>query len=322
MKTKYIKILFLIITSVTLSFVSCSTDDDPNEIVKEEFPELTTDNTSVKIVVGNSESIDIKEGNGEYKVFSLNEDIVDVVLVDNKITINAISNGETGVVISDKSNQYKQISVISYFGELVVDRPEMEMKKRFWDKSGVQTITVLKGNGTYEASSDDEGIATVSVDKDRIKVRALSEGTVNVTIKDIYDIETVVPVTIVESDYPYNDDEIESLLVSSQRRYFFSNYTQNSGWADYYNSTDDDGVHFYGWSQYDRYGRIYFSGNKDEGIKENAIFSYNYLGTTYTDEEIYLEIVKNDGNNIWGIFSFIDTDRSVVKYGYFVDSIN
>lgn len=313
MKNKYINLLWILITSITLGFISCSSDED--SIVIEKAPELNLDNI-VRINVGSTMSIPIIEGSGQYKVFSLNEAIAEAELVDSNIIINAISNGKTSLVISDKSSQYKQVTVISLYDEIVLDTTNLDFKKRL-GHDGTQTITVLKGNGSYVAKSDNEEIATASVNQNKIVVKAFKEGSVNIKIKDAFDIETVASVVVTETTDPYGQEELDEILKDDERRYVFQN-KQDIYWYAHFNTFEND-MNKYGWYNWGDYLYIYFPGNKEVGVKEGSLLSYAVYGPVYTDEPINFEIIKNDGKKIWAIFSFIKDDK--LEYGYFVDTI-
>ena len=317
MKTKYIKLLWILITSVTLGFVSCSSEDDPVVIVEEEeVPVLSFENSDVEVVVRNSMSFDIKEGNGDYKVFSLNDDIVKVELADNKVTINGVSKGKTSVVVSDKSNQYKQISVNSYYDALVVDRAEANLKKSFGG-TGTLKVTILEGNDNYVAESDNKEMATVSVNGDAITITGKAEGKVNITIKDGRGLEIVVPVTIKETLEPYNEDQKETLMNNRTLRYNFNNHNAVARVTKI--NTTEDGFNLMGWSMYNQYLKVYFPGDKSVGEKEGAKISYELWSPMFIDKPAYFEIIKNDGTFIWAVYSVVDNGKLV--FGNFMQRI-
>lgn len=128
MKTKYSKLFLFLIAGITLSFASCSSDDD-TVIEKEGTTQLEFEEEDVRVIIGSSTEINISAGNGDYKVFSLNEDIAKVELVDNKVVISGLSAGETAVVVSDQDNQYKNNSVVSYYDGIKTGVEEFDLKK-------------------------------------------------------------------------------------------------------------------------------------------------------------------------------------------------
>ncbi|MDD3909598.1 MAG: hypothetical protein PHN86_06555, partial [Proteiniphilum sp.] len=81
------------------------------------------------------------------------------------------------------------------------------------------------------------------------------------------------------------------------------------------------GRNLYGWDYYNFYYlKIYFSGDKEVGKKENASLVYRYGSTSISADHIDFEIIKNDGNKIWAVYSFIRLE--VLHYGYFIQNIN
>lgn len=86
----------------------------------------------------------------------------------------------------------------------------------------------------------------------------------------------------------------------------------------------DSGKIRYGWSLWGSYYHyIDFMGDKTEGVKENATLSISSwsVDERYSDQEVTLKIIKNDGTNLWGVFSFIDEKREVIYFGYFENVI-
>lgn len=318
MKTKYINLLIaLVVSLITLGFYSCSSDDDDGVLIVEESSNLTLTETDVRVVVGETTTVDIIEGNGDYTAFSLNNEIAEVELVDSKILINAISNGRTTVVVSDKSSQYKQISVISWYDEILLDTTNLEFKNKL-GHNGNHTVTVLKGNGMYKTTSDNNEIATASVNQNEITINAFKEGSVNITIKDQFDVAAIVSVKVTETNIPFNQEELDEIVKSSEKRYMYNGDLVSGSGYDYYNYFVNN-MNLYGWTRWGNYLQIYFPGNKEVGIKEGSVFTYESPYDSYNKEPIFFEIIKNDGITIWAVFSFIKDGKLV--YGYFADTI-
>lgn len=314
MKTKYKNLLWILaISLITLGFSSCSSDDDDDVLIVEESSNLTLAETDVRVVVGVTTTVDIIEGNGDYTAFSLNEDIATVELVDNKININALTNGRTAIVVSDKNNNYKSIAMVSFYEEIILTEQNVEFKMRVGN-NGTKKVTVLGGNGGYMATSEDPNIASVSVDKNEIIIVGKKEGTVNITIVDQLDVETIITVTVITTTKAYEGEELEELLNDSSQRFFFDgSYSSNTPI-----NTVEGEYSVYGWDYFGySYQKVYFKGDKSVGKKEDALFTFNeWLTPVHDRVPIDFEIVKNDGTLIWAIFSFIKNEK--LLYGHFV----
>ena len=314
MKTKYKNFLWILaISLITLGFSSCSSDDDDDVLIVEESSNLTLAETDVRVVVGVTTTVDIIEGNGDYTAFSLNEDIATVELVDNKININALTNGRTAIVVSDKNNNYKSIAMVSFYEEIILTEQNVEFKMRVGN-NGTKKVTVLGGNGGYMATSEDPNIASVSVDKNEIIIVGKKEGTVNISIVDQLDVETMITVTVVTTTKAYEGEELEELKNNSSQRFFFDgSYSSNTPI-----NTVEGEYSVYGWDYFGySYQKVYFKGDKSVEKKEDALFTFNEWWTPVHDRvPIDFEIVKNDGTLIWAIFSFIKNEK--LFYGHFV----
>ena len=319
MKTKYKNLLWILaISLITLGFSSCSSDDD-DVLIVEESSNLTLAETDVRVVVGVTTTVDIIEGNGDYTAFSLNEDIATVELVDNKININALTNGRTTIVVSDKNNNYKSIAMVSFYEEIILKEQNVEIKMRVGN-NGTKKVTVLGGNGGYIATSEDPDIASVSVEKNDIIIVGKKEGTVNISIVDQLDVETMITATVVTTTKAYEGEELEELKNDSSQRFFFdgSYSTDGSYSSNIPINTVEGEYNVYGWDYYGySYQKVYFKGDKSVGKKEDALFTFNEWRTPVHDRvPIDFEIVKNDGVSFWAIFSFIQNGK--LFYGYFV----
>lgn len=316
MKNKYKNLLWILaICLITLGFSSCSSDDD-DVLTIEESSNLTLAETDVRVVVGETTTVDIIEGNGDYTAFSLNEDIATVELIDNKININALASGKTGIVVSDKSSNYKSIAMVSFYEEIILKEQNVEIKMRVGN-NGTKKVTVLGGNGDYIATSDDPEIASVSIEKNDIIIVGKKEGTVNISIVDQLDVETMITATVITTTKAYEGEELEELKNDSSQRFFFDgSYSSNTPIK-----TVEGEYNVYGWDYYGySYQKVYFKGDKSVGKKEEALFTFNEWWTPVHDREsIDFEIVKNDGTLIWAIFSFIKNEK--LFYGHFVRPI-
>lgn len=305
MKTKYSKLFLFLIAGITLSFASCSSDDD-TVIEKEGTTQLEFEEEDVRVIIGSSTEINISAGNGDYKVFSLNEDIAKVELVDNKVVISGLSAGETAVVVSDQDNQYKNNSVVSYYDGIKTGVEEFDLKKRL---GGISThkIEITQGNGDYVAESSNEEIAKVlEVEDNILTIETREVGEINITITDRLGYELVVPTTITNTTYPYNDSELAEILKDDSRRYHFADRDVHEYYYDFVNTTEND-MNVYGWDYSNGWFEfyIYFPGDKEVGVKENSLITYDRWGPDLYKEPVYFEIVKNDGENIWAIFSIL-----------------
>lgn len=316
MKAKY-KLLSLLLATMPLVWTGCNDDDDNTTFVEEEIPELALDQKSIDVNVGNTATVEITQGGGDYKAFSVNEDIISVTLENNKLVITGLTNGKSAVIISDKNSNYIELSVRSLYDKIILDQENVSVKMPLGN-SKTKTVKVLGGNGGYTASADKEGLVSLNVEKDQINVTALKEGKTTITVTDVMDITTTFTVNIETTTIPYDEEELEAIKANEDIRYVFNGRTVSSGdWGyELLNGKEGD-MNVYGWDYYGWYYlKIYFPGDTSVGEKPGSKLSYEYYsGSNYSDEPIDFKIIKNDGTKIWATFSFVKDEK--LNFGNF-----
>lgn len=319
MKTIYKLIFSSCILALMLN--SCSNDDDEkNDIpVVKETPELNIGEESISVIVNKETNVEITQGGSEYNTFSLNPEIVTAKVEDSQIVISGKSGGNTFIIVSDQSGQYKKFPVIAYYDKLTLDQEHVDIEIPN-GAPGEATVRVILGNGGYSATSDNNEILSASISGDYIIITATKEGDATVTVKDGMGMEGSFTVHTTISTSPYTKQELESIKNNSQVRYEFEGYKPYLSRATLYN-TMGNGMHKYGWSTYSEHLLIWFSGDKSVGKKEKAFLSqytYEDYTTEYTNEPIIFEIIKNDGKKIWAVYTVQSNGKS---YGYFCAEI-
>lgn len=306
---------------LALSLNSCSSDDDgKNDIpVVKETPELNISEESINVIVDKETSVEIIQGGSEYNAFSLNPEIAIAKVEDNQVTISGKSRGNTFIIVSDQSGQYKKFPVTAYYDKLTLDQEHVDIEIPN-GAPGEATVRVLLGNGGYSVTSDNNEILSVSISGDYVVITATKEGDATVIVKDAMGMEGCFTVHTTISTSPYTKQELEKIKNSSQVRYEFEKYKPSLSRATLYN-TMENGMHKYGWSTYSEHLLIWFSGDKSVGKKEKAFlsqFTWEDYTTQYTNEPIILEIIKNDGKKIWAVYT---VESNGMSYGYFCAAI-
>lgn len=306
---------------LALSLNSCSSDDDgKNDIpVVKETLELNISEESINVIVDKETSVEIIQGGSEYNAFSLNPEIVTAKVEDNQVTILGKSGGNTFIIVSDQSGQYKKFPVTAYYDKLTLDQEHVDIEIPN-GAPGEATVRVLLGNGGYSVTSDNNEILSVSISGDYVVITATKEGDATVIVKDAMGMEGGFTVHTTISTSPYTKQELEKIKNSSQVRYEFEKYKPSLSRTTLYN-TMENGMHKYGWSTYSEHLLIWFSGDKSVGKKEKAFlsqFTWEDYTTQYTNEPIILEIIKNDGKKIWAVYT---VESNGMSYGYFCAAI-
>lgn len=311
-----------------IGFVGCS-DDDDNGISTEnnEIPELALDQESVKVKIGpeNKITLNIKQGGGEYNAFILDENIAKAEVTDGVITVEGFANGQTSLIISDKYSRYKRFNVSAYTTDVLkLSHENFNLVTKLGNSQTLKANVEL-GNGGYQATSDNPKVSVSVNEAGEISLTATSkkeEFMANVTITDCTGLSASISVTVTSTLEPFSDEELEVITSDATRRYYFDNSKTNQTYYSYINTITEDGKQRYGWQYYSYYWLyLDFSGDKSEGVKDDAVYTY-HTWSVDTNQPVTLKIIKNDGKNIWGIFSYVDDEQEKLYSGYFCDFVD
>lgn len=323
MKTRYN--IFTGIALLIFPLLALFSCDDKEDVpaIKEEPSELVIGQEKVDVVVGTQAELEIMEGNNDYRAFSLNEEVATVTLTGSKLVIDAVERGNTTIIVSDASGQYRSMDVTSYYESIVVKDGMVDFRLPL-GTTKTKHVQVLQGNGGYLVESSDPEIVSVQVSGEVLLLTASQEGNVDITVTDARDVTATIPVNVTSTTEPYDDDELEEIMALNTRRYIFEDNFVDSdatGTGPVMLQGMENGRNLYGWDYYGFYYlRIYFAGDKSVGKKENASLTFNYWPTSISSDEVDFEIIKNDGEKIWAIYSFVQDER--LYYGYFIQNIN
>lgn len=325
MKTLY-KLLF--VSLIAMGFSACSKDEGiVSEVdTPEPFIDLTFDRELIEVGIKDSTSFNILTGGDNYKVFSLNPQIIEVSIENNVVKVLGISKGKSSIVISDNNGTYKKLPVVSKYSTIQLDKDTLSLKLKYGSSSSSQSINILQGNGDYKAETDNDSVATASVNNNIIIIYAKAEGSANITITDGMGVSIVIPINIIITTDPYSDEELESLKNKKSPQYTWTgvNGTFKRDTKCFYGTNYnivENGFNKYGWEQYGMGLVLWFEGDKTVGKKTSAkvkVINLNWE-THETSKDVNLEVIKNDGNYIWVIFSYIYKEK--LYYGNFVQKI-
>lgn len=317
----YNKLLLLLFAALPLSITSCSEDEESTSAT--EVPKLALEQESLEVKVGEKTTLKIKEGGGEYKAFSLNENIAKVEMADHSLIVEGVVNGETSLIISDNDNCYQRVAVSSYYDKLIVNKETVDIKVLLGSGAKSTIVKVMQGNGGYKASSDSEDV-TVSVSNNDITVKALGkEGSATITVTDSRGLTVLIPVQVTSTTEPYDEEELSSIKDNTTLRFYYDNKTVNNGQSSYtiLNSKEEN-LNLYGWDYWGGYQvlKIYFPGDHSVGEKPDSKLSSKTYSENIENQPIKFEIIKNDGTMIWAVYSFVKNDK--VYFGHFCQNIN
>ncbi|WP_294082720.1 hypothetical protein [Proteiniphilum sp. UBA5384] len=324
MKINYRKLPGILLLALPgFMFLSCNDKEDLTPI--KDTNDLVIGQKQVELVVGDKTELEIAEGNNEYKALVLNEEVASVKISGNKLLIDALSLGRTPVIISDGSSQYCSIDIVSYHYKTVSVESDatIDILLPLGDNK-TKSIKILEGNGGYHARSSAPEIVSASVEGEQLLITGKKEGKASIVLSDGLDfaITTIEVNVTTTSTTPYDTSELDAIKKDETLCYVFNN-TVDKNENTYYtllNGTENE-KNLYGWdlSNY-WYLKIYFAGDKTVGKKQNASLVYNRLSENVSADNIYFEIIKNDGEKIWAVYSLLKNEK--LYYGYFIQAIN
>lgn len=312
---KYI-ICYILLYVLFFGIFSCK---DDVKIIEEKIPETTilpikTDTEEVMVKLTESTTVNITKGAGEYVVYSTDETVATATVKGSVVTVNALTVGKADVVIVDKDQALKKITVLSYIGETKFDISDFNLKMKLGNATRFY-FKVTQGNSGYQVGTDDTEIIDIENSGDDFILTAKKAGTASFKIIDCLGIETIVQVAITTTTIPYTAKELEEIKDNNEIRCFFNEKNTYRRWYDHVNQTKD-GYDIIGWKNYRFYFKCYFKGNKDVGKKTDS--KIERMTSTVEGKVVVsvdFEIIKNDGNKIWAIYSFVKDDK--LNFGHF-----
>ena len=188
---------------------------------------------------------------------------------------------------------------------------------------GVVGITAtLDGNATtnvVKAESENEDIATVSVEGSRIYVSGISVGSVTITVihPDNAEVKAVCTVTVKDSNNKLKDKDGNQLYVLSDEVY------REAVYSDYYNADKffiKGDTKYTGWQTLD--GKVYFfdaNGDKVTGeqVIQGAKYNFASDGSLVTDSgTMGIDVSKWNGSIDWNAVKNSGVSYVIIRVGY------
>lgn len=211
-----------------LLFCICACDDDDdnkNNGVPNNSVELKVDVNEINIAQGDTRTINITSGNGEYMVTSANEDVVTAEIEGNTVKLTAVerSNNAQGVVyIKDKYYQRTKI--------LVNTAAEFDLKLNqtlFTLYSQVEGadeafIKIYTGNGGYSLEVIDENNCididqSTFEDTESFLVKGIAQGHAEIKVKDQKGKEAFINLNVIAPKQITTDADENGVLIKASQ---------------------------------------------------------------------------------------------------------
>lgn len=209
MNKKLIYLLTLVF-AFGFAFTACSDDDD----------DLTLEKYETEVNIGESVTLKITGGNGDYKVSSGDATIATAAVANKEITVTGVKAGETTITVTDKENKsatlkvkvltYAEQIAATYNGDLSItlpgEQPEVGKKDILLETSGEKTTLTLADFTFATIPVGDIVINDIPLTKtndiitlvETTQQVSLAEGTItaDVTVSGTYDKDGKLSLTI------------------------------------------------------------------------------------------------------------------------------
>ena len=209
-----------------LCLSACSDDNDnKNNETPQNLAELTVDASEISIAQGDTRTVKITSGNGEYEVTSANEEVVTAEVDGDIVTLTAVEghNNAQGVVyVKDKYYQRAKI--------LVNTAAEFDLKLNktlFTLYSQVEGadeafVKIYTGNGGYSLEVIDENNC-IEVDQSTLEdsesftVKGIAQGNAEVKITDRKGKEAFVNLNVIAPKQITTDADEKGVLINANQ---------------------------------------------------------------------------------------------------------
>lgn len=280
MKKFNVYLLIGVLLSSIVGIVGCTkTDEDIEEITFRK-------ETSRVLNVGNSITVSIKTGNGNYVANPEDPQVATALVMGKQILITGVSEGSTVINVSDAQDKTAQLFIT--VTDITVDL-ELSATDITVANGASANVSVTSGNGKYVATVADPDIAEVSISDDVIVINGLNIGKTQVTVKDRKEKSVVIDVNVVNPIYGaylgYNYVKVP----------FVSKYTKEDP-----SLCEIKQLSFEAWVNFDSYNFL----NAVMGLEGNIVIRVNKYGGVTPKFDAYVnDYSKQDPEchvDLWG----------------------
>ncbi len=151
--------------------------------VSPKTPDLAIDKTEITFEVGQTVTVNITAGSGNYTVVSSDSKKATATVKNGKITLKAVAEGTVKITVTDtKTKQTKEIEVT-----VTVKIPDLTLALEEGELEEGQKgyVEITSGSGNYTLKNSDNTIAIVTLEENKIWVEGLAKGTVQIEVTDV-----------------------------------------------------------------------------------------------------------------------------------------
>ncbi len=166
-------------------------------------PTLVLEAAEATIVAGESATVKIVGGTGQYSVASSDEAVATATIAESVVTIQGVAAGTATVTVTDTDTGKTQDITATINPVLAIDKKEVSM----WVGES-NTVTITSGTGKYTVASSDKAVATATIAESVVTIQGVAAGTATITVTDTNTGKTQdITATVKVKESPFTVDD-------------------------------------------------------------------------------------------------------------------
>lgn len=220
-------------------------------MIPEEIADLTLSNSGpINLEVGESTTVEITAGSGEYGVTNLNSDKAKATLQGTTITIEALAVGDAKIVVTDMKTGQKIIIEVTVTQGTTYPDIALSTQEVYLNVGDTEQIEVTSGSGSYSIWVYAPEVANVTISGKIITIKALSLGSTIVKVTDEVTKKTTTFGIAVIPPSAYDKYAVD-LGLSVKWSQINVGAVSVEDWGEHYAWGETESKSYFSWSSYD-----------------------------------------------------------------------
>ncbi len=218
--------------------------------VTQKAADLQLSSTKLSLVEGNSGTVEITAGSGEYGVTNLNSDKAKATLNSTTITIEALAVGDAKIVVTDMKTGQKIIIEVTVTQGATYPDIALSSQEVYLNVGDTEQIEVISGSGSYSVWVYAPEVANVTISGKTITIKALSLGSTVVKVTDEVTQKTITFGIAVIPPSAYDKYAVD-LGLSVKWSQMNVGAVSVEDWGEHYAWGETESKSYFSWSSYD-----------------------------------------------------------------------
>lgn len=350
MKIHYYLMSMALAATALVGFTACDDDDPEYKPVyvvggAEEVGNIEFNEASVRVKIGEENRVNIPvAGNpSDYKAFSLDPSVAEIVDVDGVPMIEGLKNGTAKIMVSNADGGYGTMTASVYTTDvLTLNKTELSFVTPLGVSSSNDECQVSMGNGGYTIVSNNPKVsASITEEEGEITLTATSGAdpyVATLTVTDCTGLTADITVTVEATFDGFTEAELAEIQAktattlyasvkdpSDDTKPYYYIYYSYYGYGTWYNG-DYDGTYRLGWwynAYLGGYGglSIEYPASTEVGAETDGKLYFQYSYYAWYDLYTYegkVKLLQNDATKTVAVFWNVDLQNERINRGYFV----